>query len=429
MECVFTRPHGEWLTQLLPGPNDKRCSKPTPHHLPIWANKRIACAARPLWDGRLKQAFGSGYWILGDAATAIGRMGGLAGFPLGTRPAPVGQSTSLHSRLPLRNVDLRARGWRKQRADPVWRHQRWVPCRLAPPEEVGAGPGSADGVQAFERSCPGVQRNERAFRCARIAGSVLLSCCLFAALRVPSGRFASLALQGTARITSAGVREAVTGGWAGLWAGALHTLCGPDHLAGLTPLTLGKSQSIAAVMGALWGFGHSTGQLLLGLAFILLKERFHGIVPVLSKWSGTIVGCTLIAIGLIGVYESRQMEKLGEQAALAASADDDGTLATTRGFSTYMVGFVYGLHPDALFVVLPALALPTRLGASMYIGMFVVGTVLAMGGYSLAIGTASEAAAKERPLLLRHLSTIAGTLAILVGCVVLLTGFGFELPA
>lgn len=29
----------------------------------------------------------------------------------------------------------------------------------------------------------------------------------------------------------AGVGEAFKGGWAGLWAGALHTLCGPDHLA------------------------------------------------------------------------------------------------------------------------------------------------------------------------------------------------------
>ena len=49
--------------------------------------------------------------------------------------------------------------------------------------------------------------------------------------------------------------------------------------------------------------------------------------------------------------------------------------------------------------------------------------------YVLCAGTASEAAAKEKPLLLRHMSTIAGSLAILVGCVVLLTGFGFELPA
>lgn len=61
-------------------------------------------------------------------------------------------------------------------------------------------------------------------------------------------------------------------------------------------------------------------------------------------------------------------------------------LAVQRGFGTYMIGFVYGLHPDALFVVLPALALPTRMGAFMYISMFVVGTVTAMGGYSLMIG-------------------------------------------
>ena len=37
---------------------------------------------------------------------------------------------------------------------------------------------------------------------------------------------------------------------------------------------------------------------------MLLQERFHGIVPVLSKWSGAIVGLTLIGIGVLGVYES-----------------------------------------------------------------------------------------------------------------------------
>ena len=42
-------------------------------------------------------------------------------------------------------------------------------------------------------------------------------------------------------------------------------------LQGLTPLTLGQNQTIAAAMGALWGFGHSSGQLILGLVFILLK--------------------------------------------------------------------------------------------------------------------------------------------------------------
>lgn len=35
-----------------------------------------------------------------------------------------------------------------------------------------------------------------------------------------------------------------------------------------------------------------------------LQDRFHDFVPALSKWSGTVVGMTLIAIGLMGVYET-----------------------------------------------------------------------------------------------------------------------------
>jgi len=272
----------------------------------------------------------------------------------------------------------------------------------------------------------------------RIGTSILLACAMFAALRFPvhAGRFASLASQGAARIGPAGVGDAVKGAWAGLWAGTLHTLCGPDHLAGLTPLTLGQNQTIAAAMGALWGFGHSSGQLILGLVFILLKERFHGIVPVLSKWSGAIVGLTLIGIGVLGVYESLFQHEESvpvESVAMAGISGETGTgvggaVAKRKGLGTYFMGFLYGLQPDSLFVVLPALALPSRIGAFMYISMFVIGTVAAMGGYSLAIGTASEAAAKERPLLLRHLSTIAGGLAILIGVVMLLSGFGLLLP-
>jgi hypothetical protein len=34
------------------------------------------------------------------------------------------------------------------------------------------------------------------------------------------------------------------------------------------------------------------------------QERFHDLVPALSKWSGTVVGLTLMAIGLMGIYET-----------------------------------------------------------------------------------------------------------------------------
>ncbi len=44
------------------------------------------------------------------------------------------------------------------------------------------------------------------------------------------------------------------------------------------------------------------------------------------------------------------------------------------------------VQPDALFVIVPALALPTKLAAAAYIVTFVIGTVAAMGGYAAVIG-------------------------------------------
>ena len=59
-----------------------------------------------------------------------------------------------------------------------------------------------------------------------------------------------------------------------------------------------------------------------------------------------------------------------------------------RDFSlwTLATGIIYGLQPDALFVIIPALALPTPLAAVAYMSMFVVGTVTAMGSYTAFIG-------------------------------------------
>lgn len=39
----------------------------------------------------------------------------------------------------------------------------------------------------------------------------------------------------------------------------------------LTPLTIGRSSFNATLLGALWGFGHSIGQLILGLLMVVLK--------------------------------------------------------------------------------------------------------------------------------------------------------------
>ena len=51
----------------------------------------------------------------------------------------------------------------------------------------------------------------------------------------------------------------------------------------LTPLTGGRGQLKATFLGALWGFGHCIGQLVLGLALLLLKVGLMCFVMLLAR--------------------------------------------------------------------------------------------------------------------------------------------------
>eukprot|EP01023_Acetabularia_acetabulum_P003084 TRINITY_DN11326_c0_g1_i2.p1 TRINITY_DN11326_c0_g1~~TRINITY_DN11326_c0_g1_i2.p1 ORF type:complete len:394 (-),score=41.39 TRINITY_DN11326_c0_g1_i2:356-1423(-) len=225
----------------------------------------------------------------------------------------------------------------------------------------------------------------------------------------------------------------------GLMAGMLHTLCGPDHLAALTPLTMGRGKFVAGLLGALWGFGHGTGQLCLGLAFTFLKERYKQVGPLLEKWSGVVVALTLIAIGLVGLIEILQGEDELELQTLPtaqlayAGADgggnqNEGGLAGGRAWTTYATGVVYGLQPDALYVVVPALALSIKL-ATAYCFMFVIGTVASMVGFSVLVGSASEQLKERHPHILRNFSIAACMVAMGAGAGLLVLGDGFSIKS
>lgn len=275
-------------------------------------------------------------------------------------------------------------------------------------------------------------------------GTVSVACSLLALL--PSGAagpFASFTLA-AGNVSAESLKTAIRSAWAGVAAGFLHTLAGADHLAALTPLTIGRSYIRASFLGALWGLGHSTGQLILGLLMVLLKDRFQALVPALSKWGGTTVGLTLLAIGALGVYESFFEQETHEQAVQTVSLEGGtlsndtaatlGTNSSTKkekkgfGLATFATGIIYGLQPDALFVIIPALALPTKIAAAAYIIMFVFGTVTAMGAYTGVIGATSAAIKKSNSSMTQKLSGAASFIAIVIGLAVLASGWGINIP-
>lgn len=98
------------------------------------------------------------------------------------------------------------------------------------------------------------------------------------------------------------------------------------------------------------------------------------------------------------------------------------------GFTTFATGVVHGLQPDALLMVLPALALPSRFAGAAYLGMFLVGTVFSMGSYTAFVGSCSEALKDRIPKITEKLTWAASLVAVCMG-LALLVGqfFGFTL--
>ncbi|KAL0791261.1 hypothetical protein Bca101_007507 [Brassica carinata] len=198
----------------------------------------------------------------------------------------------------------------------------------------------------------------------------------------------------------------------------------------LAPLSIGRTKMESAAVGALWGCGHDAGQVIFGLLFLLLKDRLH--IEVLQTWGTRIVGLTLVIIGAMGIKEASEI-------VVPCVALETGMVATEKealmapkkkkiGFATFATGVVHGLQPDALMIVLPALALPSRLAGSAFLIMFLVGTVVAMGSYTAFIGSCSEALKEKVPRIREKLTWVSSIVAIGLGLgIVISPFFGFSL--
>lgn len=162
---------------------------------------------------------------------------------------------------------------------------------------------------------------------------------------------------------------------AGLLAGLVHALSGPDHLSAVAPLVLGE-QGRRWRMGLFWGIGHSLGVWAVGVLALALR----GILPVesLSSWSERMVGVVLIGLGLWGLHRAFA-SRLGRRHPHSHPA--------RPGRAAVWIGGLHGLAGSShLLGVLPALALPSRSAALSYVVGFGLGAVAAMTVFSSALG-------------------------------------------
>ncbi len=227
----------------------------------------------------------------------------------------------------------------------------------------------------------------------------------------------------------------------GLIAAMAHVLSGPDHLAAVTPLAI-ESKNKSWRIGMAWGIGHTLGILLIGVLFLLFRD----FIPVekISAYSEQIVGVMLILIGLWAIAKAGlrlrskkhahpHIHKTGEGEFVHIHEHNHNTehvhskpeahkhthqkqhrqnMKTSLG-----IGIFHGLAGVShLFAILPTLALPSRLDATLYLSGFGLGTIAAMIIFSAILGFISlKTSSSGRSKAFRILRIAGGLVAIIVG--------------
>lgn len=220
----------------------------------------------------------------------------------------------------------------------------------------------------------------------------------------------------------------------GLIMSMIHVISGPDHLAAVTPLTIDSKKKSWSI-GFSWGVGHTIGMLLIGIFFILLKEKID--VEIISEHGEKIVGFLLIAIGIWAFAKVRKKHG-GKHKHIHPHVHKDEVHIHAHTHSTEQIhshphkrnhkqnllgalgiGIIHGVAGVShLIAILPTLALPSRIDSVLYLSGFGAGTILAMVAYALTLGIITQ---KTDEMNNRKLSVFlrifGGSAAIIVGII------------
>jgi hypothetical protein len=190
--------------------------------------------------------------------------------------------------------------------------------------------------------------------------------------------------------------------FAGLFAGLVHVLSGPDHLAAVAPLAADRTTPQWRA-GFQWGVGHTTGVVMVGLLLLLFREVMP--IDAISAYSERVVGLALVAVGIWGVRKARHLQihrhedghvhahvKPAPRQTLAPQEHAHQHVhprlhghARTR--ASFLMGTLHGLAGSShLFGILPALAFSTHTSALSYLAGFGIGAIVAMTAFAAFVG-------------------------------------------
>ena len=217
--------------------------------------------------------------------------------------------------------------------------------------------------------------------------------------------------------------------WAGLLAGAIHVISGPDHLLALAPYSF-EAKDNRHWIGVKWGLGHGFGIAIMAFAVLGLKTRVD--VSSLSGLAECFVGFLLVYIGIRALQTSRKL-------LIHDHAHEHDSIQETNGHTIFMhlgstVHSQTTTHP--LILTLPdgsvysrgcwhwscvrscARAGAVTTDAALYLTAYIIASILAM---MLCVGSlgmlANKVGLDSVPVLIK----VAGATALTTGVIWLYT--------
>lgn len=203
----------------------------------------------------------------------------------------------------------------------------------------------------------------------------------------------------------------------GMLLGMRHAL-EPDHLAAVsTLLTSVKAQparrGAGAVLGAVWGLGHTLALLAVGGGLALahaqmparLADGFELLVAVLLLWLGLRALVVSLREGGRGPYTAHEHD--GTRHAHHGPAHHVHLGRLTLASRPLLVGLLHGLAGSGAMTALVLANLPSATARLLYITLFGLGSVLGMALLSGLLGFWMSRLLR-RPLVLRAVSAVTG---------------------
>lgn len=203
----------------------------------------------------------------------------------------------------------------------------------------------------------------------------------------------------------------------GLAVGLRHAF-EPDHLAAVATLaTETRDAKRGALLGALWGLGHTLSLLVVGIVLVAIGAA----LPVrLSAWFELGVCAMLVVLGVRAIVRSREIgprgpvhtHTHGDRTHVHAGVDSHvhvgGGVFALRPL---VIGLVHGLAGSGALTALVFAELPSASARIAYIALFGVGSIAGMAAASALVGASLRAIDGAR----RSLTVVAGVVSIALG--------------